>query len=47
MVLILEVPDDAVMAKIDLATAAKGSVTTETLQAFTEEEYRKIIGQLP
>jgi uncharacterized protein with GYD domain len=47
MVLITEAPDAAAMAKIALATAAKGSVSTETLLAFTEEEYRKIIGALP
>ena len=47
MVLILEAPDDAAMAKIALATASRGSVSTETLLAFTEEEYRKIIGALP
>ena len=47
MVLILEAPDDAAMAKIALATSSKGSVSTETLLAFTEEEYRKIIGVLP
>jgi len=46
MVLILEAPDDAAMAKIALATASKGSVSTETLIAFTEDEYRKIIGAL-
>jgi uncharacterized protein with GYD domain len=47
MVLVLEAPDDAAMAKVALATASKGSVSTETLLAFTEEEYRKIIGALP
>jgi uncharacterized protein with GYD domain len=47
MVLILEAPNDEAMAKIALATASKGSVSTETLLAFTEEEYRKIIGALP
>jgi uncharacterized protein with GYD domain len=47
MVLITEAPDAAAMAKVALATASKGSVSTETLLAFTEEEYRKIIGALP
>ena len=46
MVLILEAPDDTAMAKVALATASKGSVSTETLLAFTEEEYRRIIGAL-
>ncbi len=47
MVLITEAPDDAAVAKVALATASKGSVISETLRAFTEEEYRKIIGTLP
>jgi uncharacterized protein with GYD domain len=47
MAMILEVPDAAAMAKVALATASKGSVSTETLLAFTEEEYRKIIAALP
>ena len=47
IVLICEAPDDAAVAKITLATSSKGSVATETLRAFTEEEYRKIISTLP
>jgi uncharacterized protein with GYD domain len=47
MVLILEAPDAAAIAKVALATASKGSVSTETLLAFTEEEYRKIIADMP
>ena len=47
IVVITEAPDEAAMAKTALATASKGSLPTETLRAFTEEEYRKIIGALP
>ena len=47
MVLVLEAPDAETAAKVLLATGAKGSVSTETFHAFTEEEYRKIIGSLP
>ncbi len=47
MILITEAPDDTAVAKIALATASKGSVASETLRAFTEEEYRKIISTLP
>jgi uncharacterized protein with GYD domain len=47
MVLVLEAPSDEAVAKVALATASKGSVTTETLRAFTEDEYRKIIAGLP
>jgi uncharacterized protein with GYD domain len=47
MVLVIEAPNDAAVAKIALGTASRGSVQTETLRAFTEAEYRKIIGELP
>jgi uncharacterized protein with GYD domain len=47
MVLITEAPDGETVAKALLATASKGSVSTETVQAFTEAQYRKIIGSLP
>ncbi len=42
-----EAPDEATMAKLALALGALGNVRTETLHAFTEEEYRKIILALP
>jgi uncharacterized protein with GYD domain len=44
---ILDAPNSEAIAKIALATASKGSVSTETFPAFTEEEYRKIIAALP
>ncbi len=47
MVIITEAPDAETVAKTVLATASKGSVSTETFQAFTEEQYRKIIAGLP
>jgi len=46
-VIISEAPDDETVAKIALATGALGNVRTETLKAFTEEEYRQIIAGLP
>ena len=36
-------PDDAALARISLTLASKGGIRTETLRAFTEDEYRKII----
>lgn len=45
-VLIAEFPDDETCAKFALSTGAAGNVTTETLKAFTEPEYRKIIGSV-
>ena len=47
MVAIVEAPDDVALAKALLSTAAQGSVTTETCRAFTEDEYRRIVGGLP
>ena len=47
MLLILDAPDSATMAKIILATSSRGAVSTETMQAFSEAEYRKIISEVP
>ena len=47
LVVIVDAPEPETVAKIILATASRGAVSTETLQAFPEEEYRKIISELP
>jgi len=47
IVTITEAPNDEAVAKVALATASKGSLKTETLRAFTEDEYWKIIAALP
>jgi uncharacterized protein with GYD domain len=47
MALIGEAPDDETAAKLSLAIGSKGAIHTETMRAFTEEEYRKIIEALP
>lgn len=46
-VVISEGPDDETAAKLALAIGSKGAIRTETLRAFTEDEYRKIISALP
>jgi len=46
-VLIAEFPNDDVCAKYMLSVSALGNVTTQTLKAFDEVEYRKIIASLP
>jgi uncharacterized protein with GYD domain len=46
MVLVAEAPDNETVAKLALAIGSAGAIRTETLQAFTEEEYRKIIAAL-
>lgn len=46
-VTISEAPNDEAYAKTMLALASAGSIKTQTLRAFTEEEYRKLISSLP
>lgn len=42
-----EVPDDETAAKLALSLSSAGAIRTETLRAFTEDEYRDIIAALP
>jgi uncharacterized protein with GYD domain len=46
-VLISEFPNDEAAARFMLSTGALGNVTTQTLKAFTEAEYRKLVSSLP
>jgi uncharacterized protein with GYD domain len=46
MVAHLDAPDDATVAKFVLHLAGGGNVRTQTLKAFGEDEYRKILGAL-
>jgi len=46
-VFILEAPNDETVAKAALAIGSLGNVRTETLRAFTEDEYKKIVAGLP
>ena len=46
-VVVAEVPDEETAVKLSLAISAKGNVRIETSRAFSEEEYRRIIGGLP
>jgi uncharacterized protein with GYD domain len=46
-VFVTEAPNDETAAKVALAVASKGNIRTETQRAFTEDEYRKLIGSLP
>ncbi|MCI0549782.1 MAG: GYD domain-containing protein [Anaerolineae bacterium] len=47
LVIIAEAPDDETMAKFILATGSLGNVSTQTMRAFTEDEFRKIVAGLP
>jgi uncharacterized protein with GYD domain len=46
-VVVSEAPDDETATKVALSIGALGNVRTETLRAFTEDEYQKIIAALP
>ena len=47
IVIVAEAPSDEVVAKFSLAAGSLGNVRTTTLKAFTEAEFRKIVGALP
>jgi uncharacterized protein with GYD domain len=47
MLAIVEAPSDEAIASVTLAFEAKGSIRNRPLRAFTENEYRKIIADLP
>jgi len=44
---IVQAPDDEAIARAALALSSSGRIKTETLRAFTEDEYRALIGGLP
>ncbi len=46
-VVIAEAPDHDTAIKLALLISSQGNIRTETLRAFTEDEYRKIIASLP
>ena len=47
MVVVSEAPNDEACAVTMLAVSAAGAVRSETLKAFTEDEYKKIIAAIP
>jgi uncharacterized protein with GYD domain len=47
MLTVIEARDDAALAKALLSATSQGSITSETCRAFTEAEYRQIVGGLP
>jgi uncharacterized protein with GYD domain len=46
-VAISEFKDDEAGLKINLAGAMQGYIRSESLRAFTEEEFRKVVASLP
>ena len=47
LVTIGEAPNDEAYATILLALAGQGNIRSKTLKAFTEEEFGRIVGNLP
>lgn len=47
IVVIIEAPDDATAAKVALTVGSSGDISTETLRAFSEDEFREIVAALP
>ena len=43
---IIEAPNDEVVAKLAMGTAALGFIRTQTCRAFTEDDYRKMAASL-
>jgi uncharacterized protein with GYD domain len=43
IVTIVDVPSDEALASIALSTGSKGSIRTETMKAFTEDQFRNIL----
>jgi uncharacterized protein with GYD domain len=46
-VTIVDMPDDEAFTRALLQVASSGNIITETLKAFPEADYRRIIGSLP
>jgi uncharacterized protein with GYD domain len=46
MIAVVDAVDDAALAKAILGATSQGHITSETCRAFTENEYRQIIGGL-
>lgn len=47
LVIIAEAPDDETIGKFLLATGSLGNVSTQTMRAFNEDEFKKLVAGLP
>jgi uncharacterized protein with GYD domain len=47
LVVIADMPNDEAVARMALALGGQGNIRSETMRAFTEAEFRKIVGSLP
>lgn len=46
-VTVIEAPDDETAAQLVLTVTRGGAISSETLKAFPEDEYREVIAGLP
>ena len=46
-VAVFDAPNDEAVARLALGFGAQGNVRSETMRAFTEDEYRKLVASLP
>ncbi len=46
MVAVLDAPDDAAVARFLIRLSSTGAVSTKTMKAFSEDEYRAIMAAL-
>ncbi|HTL62044.1 MAG TPA: GYD domain-containing protein [Nitrospira sp.] len=46
MLAVVEVPDDAILAAHLLWLGSQGNLRTQTFRAFTEDEFRHVVGAL-
>jgi uncharacterized protein with GYD domain len=46
-VVIIEAPDDETAARLALTQGARGGVRSQSLRAFTEDEYRQLAASIP
>lgn len=44
---IIEMPNEETLAQLILVLAVAGNIQTETVRAFTEDEYRVLLASLP
>jgi uncharacterized protein with GYD domain len=47
LVTVADAPDDQTMGAFILALASQGNVTTQTMRAFSEDEFAQVVGRLP
>jgi len=47
VIVISEAPDDETATKLAITIASAGAIRTKTFRIFTEDEYRKLISELP